>query len=72
MPIQCLDCGSQQLKVSPEGRCVACDSFNVQRMNDALSVSKKKEREPKTLIEIIIMALVWGLLIYGLWDRYLK
>ncbi len=72
MPIRCLDCGSQQLRVSPEGRCVACDSFNVERMNDQSLDKSKKEKEPKTLIEIFIMVLVWGLLLYGIWDRYLR
>ena len=71
MAVKCLDCGAQHLRVSEQGGCLACDSFNVQTANQT-EVGKKKHKEPKTLVEIFIMALVWGLLIYGIWDRYLR
>ena len=32
----------------------------------------RSEKEPKTLIELVILALLWGLLAYGVWDKYLK
>jgi predicted ATP-dependent serine protease len=72
MPIRCLDCGSQHSKASAEGRCIACDSYNLHRVTNSEITKNPRERAPKTLIEIVIMALVWGLLIFGIWDRYIK
>ena len=71
MAVKCLDCGSQHLKVSEQGACLACDSFNVQQVNQS-EQKQAKSKEPKTLIEIFIMALVWALLVYGIWDRYVR
>lgn len=69
MAFICNDCGNKSTKKFPAGRCPACDSFNVKSNNTTREAIR--EKEPKTLIEIIIMCLMWGLLAYGVWDRYL-
>lgn len=71
MAFICNDCGNKSTKKFPAGKCPACDSFNIK----STQISTKqaiKEKEPKTLIELVIMALLWGLLAYGVWDKYIK
>ena len=66
----CRDCGNKSSKKFPGGKCPACDSFNVR--NTSSTREAIKEKEPKTLLEIVIMFVVWGLLAFGVWDRYLS
>ncbi len=71
MAFICNDCGNKSTQKFPHGKCPACDSFNIKSTH--LSTKQAiQEKEPKTLIEIAIMCIVWGLLGYGVWDRYLR
>ncbi len=69
MAYKCLDCGNKSSNRFSGGRCPACDSFNIKRVNKAIIQPIEKER--KTVLEIILMVLLWGLLIYGFWEKFL-
>ena len=71
MAFICNDCGNKSTKKFPQGKCPACDSFNIKTTHKTTQQAIK-EKEPKTLIELVILALLWGLLAYGVWDKYLK
>ena len=71
MAFICNDCGNKSTKKFPQGKCPACDSFNIKTTHKTTQQAIK-EKEPKTLIELVILALLWGLLAYGAWDKYLK
>ncbi len=64
----CQDCTYKANKRFPEGRCPACGSFNIR--SDRSKEDVKQEKDKKTPLEIFIMVLVWGVLIWGVWDRY--
>lgn len=68
---KCKSCGFKGKVTNDRGGCAACDSMSVKRLNKPLR-EQVKEREPKTLVEIFIMVVVWALLLYGVWDLYLK
>ena len=67
----CNDCSNQSTKRFPNGKCPACDSYNISSTNK-LAASTKIDRKPKTLIEIIILVLLWGLIAYGAWNKYYR
>lgn len=66
----CRDCGNKSSKKFPGGKCPGCDSFNIKNTNSTSEAIR--EKEPKTLVEIVIMCLVWAFLAYGVWDKYLS
>lgn len=70
MAYQCLDCGNRSSRKFPGGKCPACASYNVQSRADKFSYTPEKPR--KTLLEIVLLILLWGALAYGVWDRYLQ
>lgn len=68
MAYRCLDCSNQSSRKFPGGRCPACDSYNIKSENTL--VGHDREKPKKTLFEIGVMSLLWGLLLLGIWDRY--
>jgi hypothetical protein len=70
MAFICKDCGNKSSTKFPGGKCPACNSYNIRNTNSTREAIR--EKEPKTLVEIVIMFLVWGLLIYGVWDKFIK
>lgn len=70
MAFICKDCGNKSSTKFPGGKCPACESFNIR--NTSSTKEAIREKEPKTLIEIVILAMVWILFAYGAWDRYLR
>lgn len=73
MAYRCLDCGYQAARKFPAGRCPACDSFNIKSTQPVDDEAKpRREKEPKTLIELVLMVGLWALLLYGAWDKYLR
>jgi hypothetical protein len=69
MTYTCKDCSHTSSKKFPNGKCPACDSYNISSTNK-LAEPTTKERKPKTMIEIVILVLLWGLIAYGAWDKY--
>jgi hypothetical protein len=73
MAFICNDCGNKFTRKFPNGKCPACDSFNIKSTHSVQDTKRAiREKEPKTLIELVIMCMVWGLLGYGVWDQYLR
>jgi predicted ATP-dependent serine protease len=67
----CLDCSYRAKTKFPGGKCPACDSFNIRSANQ-IKPEKTRQEERKTLVEYFILILFWGVLLWGVWDRYLK
>lgn len=67
----CNDCGNKSSKQFPGGKCPACDSFNIKSTHISTRQAIR-EKEPKTMLELAIMVLLWSLLAYGAWDKYLR
>lgn len=67
----CNDCGNRSSRQFPGGRCPACDSFSI-RSTDKSTRQAIRDKEPKTLLELVLMVLLWGALAYGVWDRFLR
>ena len=67
----CNDCSNQSTKRFLNGKCPACDSYNISSTNK-FTVTSTQERKPKTLIEIVILVLLWGLIAYGGWSKYYR
>ena len=72
MKYQCQSCGQKSNQVNSQGGCIACDSFNMKRINSTSSTQSAEEKESKTKLEITIMLALWSLLLYGVWDKYLS
>lgn len=72
MAYLCNDCGNQSSRKFPGGKCPACDSFNIKSTAPVSTRQAIKEKEPKTLLELVLLCLLWGGLAYGAWDRYLR
>lgn len=69
MSYRCSACGHKMPKAAAHGGCAACGSTAVRRVNNkAPRPSKSKERNG---IEIAIMILLWSLLIYGVYDKFI-
>jgi hypothetical protein len=67
MSYRCLDCSYTRKGKFPGGKCPACDSWNISRpKTESFGIPKDK----KTKMEIFILVLFWGFLIFGVWDRY--
>lgn len=71
MAFVCNDCGNKSTQKFLNGKCPACGSFNIKSTHKTTKQAIK-EKEPKTLIEIVILILLWGLIGYGVWDKYLR
>jgi len=71
MAYSCQDCSYRAKAKFPDGKCPACGSFNIKSEREAKS-DKTQQQERKTLAEYIILILFWGVLIWGIWDRYIK
>ena len=72
MAYLCNDCGNKSSRKFPGGKCPACDSFNIKSTAPTSTRQAIREKEPKTLLEIVLLCLLWGALAYGAWDRYLR
>lgn len=70
MAYRCLDCSNRSSKKFPAGRCPACSSYNIK--SDHMPLGYEKEKPKKTVFEIALMGLLWGLLVFGIWDRYFR
>lgn len=71
MPYLCKDCGNKSSQKFPQGKCPACGSFNIKTPPKSTRQAIK-EKEPKTLIEIAIMCILWAVLGYGFWQNFVK
>ncbi len=71
MAFVCNDCGNKSTQKFLQGKCPACGSFSIKSTHKSTKQAIK-EKEPKTLIEIVILILLWGLIGYGTWDKYLR
>jgi len=71
MPYKCLDCGNATKTKFVQGRCPACDSFNVQRVGDG-SEKVQAVKPKKTVFQIFLLILFWSLFAYGVWENYIK
>lgn len=69
MSYQCGECGHKFKKASTHGACPACASRQVRNLKAAEPVAK--EKPTKTKIEIFTMTVLWALLIYGVYDKYI-
>lgn len=69
MPYRCTACSHTMRKASPHGTCPACGSAQLRVIKSQQQVTPEKSR--KTKIEIAIMVLLWGLLIYGIYDKFI-
>ena len=67
----CNDCSNQSTKRFPNGKCPACDSYNI-RSTDKFTLTSTQERKPKTLFEIVLLVLLWGVIAYGAWNKYYR
>ena len=65
MAFVCNDCGNKSTQKFLQGKCPACGSFSIKSTHKTTKQAIK-EKEPKTLIEIVI------LIGYGTWDKYLR
>jgi predicted ATP-dependent serine protease len=70
MAYRCLDCSNQSTRKFPAGRCPACGSYNIKSAHTALVYEKEKPK--KTVFGVVLMGLLWGLLLFGIWDRYFR
>ncbi|MCB1659613.1 MAG: hypothetical protein KDI39_15450 [Pseudomonadales bacterium] len=71
MPYLCKDCGNKSSQKFPQGKCPACGSFNIKTPPKSTRQAIK-EKEPKTLIEIVILCILWAVLGYGFWNKFIK
>ena len=71
MSYTCKDCSHTSSKKFPNGKCPACDSYNISSTNK-LAEPTTKERKPKTMVEMVILVLLWGLIAYGAWNEYYR
>ena len=71
MPYLCKDCGNKSSQKFPQGKCPACGSFNIKTPPKSTRQAIE-EKEPKTLIEIVILCILWAILGYGFWERFIK
>lgn len=67
----CNDCGNKSTRKFPGGKCPGCDSFNI-KSTHITTRQAIKDKEPKTLMEIVLLCLLWGVLGYGAWDKYFR
>lgn len=70
---QCGACGHKFTKASSSGACPACASPLVRVLKGARAEPQeaRKEKPTKTKIEIFTMTILWALLIYGVYDKYI-
>ena len=70
MAYQCMDCSHKSAVGFSGGHCPGCGSFNIRTARKSMIYEPEKPR--KTLLELALMGLLWGLIIYGVWDKYLQ
>ena len=70
MAYQCMDCSYKSAKGFSGGNCPGCGSFNIKSARKSIVYEPEKPR--KTLLELAMMFLLWGLIIFGVWDKYLS
>ena len=68
---RCLECGHSGSRKFPAGRCPACRSYRIQSDRQPLRVAEP-EKPRKTLLELLLMLTLWGLLLYGAWDKFIR
>ena len=71
MAFVCNDCGNKSTQKFLHGKCPACGSFSIKSTHKSTKQAIK-EKEPKTLIEIAIMCILWAVLGYGFWEKFIK
>jgi len=72
MSYQCLQCGAKIKVTSTSGACTACGSHQLRSTGNVKEANKKSEKPSKTAAELLVMFLLWGLFLYGVWDQYLS
>ncbi len=65
----CNDCSNQSTKRSSDGKCPACDSYNMTSTSKPISATTQ-QKKPKTIIQFVILVLLWGFIAYGAWHHY--
>lgn len=70
MAYQCNDCSYNSSQGFASGSCPACGSFNIKTIRR--SIIYEPEKPKKTITELVIMFALWGSIIFGMWDKYLK
>jgi|SRR5690554_1156440 len=70
MSYRCLECGHRAKGKFPHGRCPACSSYRIKGQFNRVIYEQEKPR--KTLIQSVVMLILWAALFYGVWDRYAK
>ena len=70
MTYQCMGCSYRSTKGFSDGSCPGCGSFNIKSIRKSMVYEAEKPK--KTLLELAMMFLLWGLIIYGVWDRYIQ
>jgi|GEM_PF-6821264 len=70
MSYRCLDCGHTSRGKFPHGKCPACSSYRIKGQFERMVYEREKPR--KTLVQSVLMLLLWAALLYGVWDRYAK
>ncbi len=56
-------------RAAPHGGCEACGAATIKPIKS--KINNQPETKTKSKIEIAIMILLWGLLIYGLYDKFI-
>ncbi len=56
-------------RAAPHGGCEACGAAAIKPIKSNINI--QPETKTKSKIEIAIMILLWGLLIYGLYDKFI-
>lgn len=70
MGFKCLDCGNQSSKFFTNGRCPACDSRNV--CSDKLKAEDSQAPPKASTFQRVCLVLLWGGVIYGVWENYIR
>ena len=71
MSYRCIDCSYKAKKRFPGGACPACGSFKI-KSNSLEKVSWEPEKRRRTFLETVLMLQLWGIIIYGAYDKFLK
>jgi hypothetical protein len=69
MQYQCGDCSHKSGQGFSGGSCPGCGSFNIKTLRSSVVYEPEKPR--KTVFELVVMFVLWGSIIFGLWDKYL-
>jgi predicted ATP-dependent serine protease len=69
MTYQCNDCSYKSTKGFSSGSCPGCGSFNIKSVRN---IVYEPEKPKKTIAELVIMFALWGSIIFGMWDKYIR